>query len=89
VAYLRQKRRVNFRSNKFGAGNLKRKYLNRIYSALAVKVLRLVFNLLSVPMLNMKFLAVVQNQIDKSTHAPCNGCLGIILIEDTAELLKV
>jgi hypothetical protein len=39
VAYLRQKRRVNFRSNKFGAGNLKRKYLNQIYSALAVKVL--------------------------------------------------
>jgi hypothetical protein len=39
VAYLRQKRGVNFRSNKVGAGKLKRKYLNQIYSALAAKVL--------------------------------------------------
>jgi hypothetical protein len=40
VAYLRQKSRVNFRSTKVDAGKLKRKYLNRPWSTLAVKVLR-------------------------------------------------
>jgi hypothetical protein len=41
VAYLRQKSRVNFRSTKVDAGKLKRKYLNRPWSTLAVKVLRI------------------------------------------------
>jgi hypothetical protein len=39
VAYLRQKSRVNFRSTKVDAGKLKRKYLNRPWLALVVKVL--------------------------------------------------
>jgi hypothetical protein len=39
VAYLRQKSRLNFRSTKVDAGNLKRKYLNRPWSTLAVNVL--------------------------------------------------
>jgi hypothetical protein len=39
VAYLRQKSRVNFRATKVDAGKLKRKYLNRPWSTLAVKVL--------------------------------------------------
>jgi hypothetical protein len=39
VAYLRQKSRVNFRSTKVDAGNLKCKYLNRPRSTLAVNVL--------------------------------------------------
>jgi hypothetical protein len=37
----------------------------------------------------MKFLAVVGNALDKGTFGPCSGCSGIILIEDTMELLKV
>jgi hypothetical protein len=41
VAYLRQQSRVNFRSTKVDAGKLKRKYLNRPWSTLAVKVLKL------------------------------------------------
>jgi hypothetical protein len=40
VAYLRQKSGVNFRSTKADAGNLKRKYLNRPWSTLAVNVLK-------------------------------------------------
>jgi hypothetical protein len=40
VAYLRQTSRVNFRSTKVDTGNLKRKYLNRPWSTLAVNVLR-------------------------------------------------
>jgi hypothetical protein len=39
VAYLRQKSRVNFRSTKVDAGNLKRTYLNQPWSTLAVNVL--------------------------------------------------
>ena len=39
VAYLRQKSKVNFRSTKVDAGNLKRKYLNRRWQTLAVNVL--------------------------------------------------
>jgi hypothetical protein len=38
VAYLKQTSRVNFRSTKVDAGNLKRKYLNRPWSTLAVNV---------------------------------------------------
>jgi hypothetical protein len=40
VAYLRQKRRVNFRSTKVDAGKLKRRYLDQPWSTLAVKVLK-------------------------------------------------
>jgi hypothetical protein len=40
VAYLRQKSRVNFRSTKVDSDKLKRKYLNRPRSTLAVKVWR-------------------------------------------------
>jgi hypothetical protein len=40
VAYLWQKSRANFRSTKVDAGNLKRKYLNRPRSTLAVNVLK-------------------------------------------------
>jgi hypothetical protein len=40
VAYLRQKSRANFRSTKVDAGKLKRKYLNRPWSTLEVKVLK-------------------------------------------------
>jgi hypothetical protein len=39
VAYLRQKSRISFRSTKVDSGKLKRKYLNRPRSTLAVKVL--------------------------------------------------
>jgi hypothetical protein len=41
VAYLRQKSKVNFRSTKVDAGNLKCKYLNQPWSTLAAKVLTL------------------------------------------------
>ena len=39
MVYLRQKSRVNFRSTEVDASKLKRKYLNRPWSTLAVKVL--------------------------------------------------
>jgi hypothetical protein len=39
VAYLRQKSTVNFRPTKVNAGKLKRKYLNRPRSTLAVNAL--------------------------------------------------
>jgi hypothetical protein len=41
VAYLRQKSGVNFRLTEVDAGKLKHKYLNRPWSTLAVKVLRM------------------------------------------------
>jgi hypothetical protein len=39
VAFLRQKSKVNFRLTKVDAGKLKCKYLNRLWSMLAVIVL--------------------------------------------------